>query len=332
MTRSNPAIDVSALRNNGMLRVREEKSPPAERTFIVIGVARGGTTMVSRALHDMGVHMGDRISAVVEDVEVFRPMEDGDTDALRQIVARRNAKYPKWGFKRPAAITYIRKFESEFRNPNYLIVFRDILAVTNRNRLSVGQDALSGLRIAAQQYVKLAELAASLGAPTLLVSYEKGLLEPDDFVTHLAAFAGVDDPVLLAKARAGVAPGNERYLEESRARRGLGRLDAVVDRVVTGWAAMSDVPRPVEVRLVLNDRELGVVLADRPRPDARRHEPAGAHGFEFALPGGLELCPGDVLTARIVGEIKDLANCPFRVTAGKPAAAGPVASGSPASG
>ncbi len=324
-------MDVSGLRNNGMLVVREEKDAPAERTFIVIGVARGGTTMVAKALHDMGVHMGDRISAVVEDVEVFRPMENGDMGALRQIVTKRNTAYAKWGFKRPAAIGYVRKFESEFRNPNYLIVFRDILAVTNRNRLSVGQEALSGLRIAAQEYVKLAELVDALNAPTMLISYEKALLEPDGFVAGLAAFAGVEDAALLRRARANVAPGNERYLEESRSHRGVGRLEGLFDRTIKGWAAMSDATKPVEVRLALNGRELGVVRADRPRCDARRHEPQGPHGFEFALPENFVVSQGDVLTGRIVGEIKDLAHSPQKIGGARaaPAVTAPAVPGTP---
>lgn len=318
MTSYSSAVDVSGLRNSGLLVVREATESQAARTFIVVGVARGGTTMVAKALHDLGIPMGERLSSVYEDVDVCRPMEDGDAIGLRDIVARRNASYPKWGFKRPGAAHYVRKFESEFRNPCYVIVFRDILALTNRNRLSVGQDVLNGLRLAAKEYVKLAELSAALEAPTLLVSYEKALMDPDGFVASLAAFAGIDDPVCVERARGAVDPGNDRYLEESRTRRGVGRLDGVVERRVKGWAALTGVAEAVDVRLVLNGEELGVVRADVPRNDLKGYHPDGARAFEFPLPDSVVLAPGDVLGARIVGEIKDLGNSPIRIGGVRP--------------
>lgn len=326
MTRKPPAIDVSGLRNDGILLVRGESRPAAERTFIVLGVARGGTTLIAKVLHSLGVHMGDKLSSVQEDVEVCRPMESGDLEALRTVVARRNACHPRWGFKRPGAVEYIRRFESEFRNPNYLIVFRDIFALTNRNRLSVSQDPLHGLRSAAQQYVRLAELAGALSAPTLLVSYEKALLAPETFVSAVAEFAGVDDPSRLDQARAAVQPGNERYLEESRTRRGLGRLEGVTGRSIKGWAAVTGVRASVDVCLRINGEELAVVKADLVRENLKtlNLSTAGAHAFEYLLPDGVQLAPGDQLSARVVGEIKDLANSPLTIS-GKPAAASSVA-------
>lgn len=323
MTQFSSAVDVSGLRNSGMLVVREAQDVLAERTFIVIGVARGGTTMVATALHEMGVHMGDRLSAVHEDLEVCGPMEADDVAGLREVIARRDAAYPKWGFKRPGASSYIRKFESEFRNPNYLIVFRDILALTNRNRLSVGQDALAGICMAARQYVSLAELSAALDAPTLLISYEKALLDPAAFAAGLATFAGVDDIARIGRARAAVDPGNDAYLEESRSRRGLGRLDGVSGRRILGWASIQGAHEPVDVRLVINGREVAIVRADRPRADLTRYQPEGKCAFEHILPPDLSLSPGDLLAARIVGEIRDLGNSPLtiRVPSPRPAVA-----------
>lgn len=318
MTQTQTGIDVAGLLNSGMLVVHDSAPIAPQRTFIVLGVARGGTTMVAKALRELGIHMGDRLSAVQEDTDVCRPMEEGDVPALREVIARRDAAHGKWGFKRPGATSYIRDYQGEFRNPCFLIVFRDIFALTNRNRLSVGQDPLQGLKSAAQQYVKLAELASSLRAPTLLMSYEKALLDPAAFAAGVAAFAGVDDARLIERATGAVDPGNAQYLEESRSRRGLGRLDGVVGRLLKGWATVTGLDEPVDVRLTLNGRELGVVCADRPRADLVRFDPSGARAFEFVLPDEVEIAPGDVLGARIVGEIKDLGNSPLKIAAPKP--------------
>ena len=69
-TQAPPELDLSKLDNTGFLRINWPGPPPAERTLIVLGVARSGTTMVSGALHHLGIDMGmgGKPNTVYEDV------------------------------------------------------------------------------------------------------------------------------------------------------------------------------------------------------------------------------------------------------------------------
>ena len=71
--------DASNLSNDGFMTLLPDGyEPPEERTFIVIGLARGGTTMVARLLDAFGVHMGDEAdNPVVEDRRIAAAIEDG---------------------------------------------------------------------------------------------------------------------------------------------------------------------------------------------------------------------------------------------------------------
>jgi len=47
----------------------EGVAPPAQKTFIVFGVPRGGTTMVARVVEKLGVVMGTNLPLNYEDDE-----------------------------------------------------------------------------------------------------------------------------------------------------------------------------------------------------------------------------------------------------------------------
>ncbi len=307
-------LDMSSLRNSGFLELGTVSAPPSEQTIVVLGVARGGTSMVAQALHAIGVPMGKKLSAVYEDMEICAPMEAGDRTSVREVILRKDEAHPKWGFKRPGAVKYVEQYLSELRNPCFVIVFRDVFAITNRNRLSVKQPPLVGLKSAAQQYVELVEFCQRQTVPMFLVSYEKALLDKVAFVHALAKFAGVDGVANLEQGLGAIDPGNDQYLDEARTLRSIGRLEGLSTRTVRGWAAFAGQKESVFVSVILNDRELGKIRANVPRPGlAGRHglSDNGAHGFSYELPESISIRVGDSLRARVVGEPKDLGNCPI---------------------
>ncbi|MDQ3797346.1 MAG: hypothetical protein M3294_07255, partial [Pseudomonadota bacterium] len=69
---------LDALINLGFHELRPSTGP-VEKTVIVLGVARGGTSMVAGALSKLGVYMGDAITGVVfEDLTLSRAVERRD--------------------------------------------------------------------------------------------------------------------------------------------------------------------------------------------------------------------------------------------------------------
>ena len=205
-------VDVDEMRNTGM-HVLNEPASHEPRTVVVLGVARGGTSMVAGALHHLGILMGHRIAPTTfEDNKLSRALEDGQLDLVRRIVARRNKRTDVWGWKRPSAFRYLDVVAREFRNPYYILVFRDALAVSTRRELTAGKAVADELKKVMRVQRILLEFCAATTSPVLLVSYEKCVLHPSETATGLARFVGVD---VTEEAVAFIQPEPPMYLERA---------------------------------------------------------------------------------------------------------------------
>ena len=82
--------------------------------------------------------------------------------------------------------------EHILRSPRYVIMFRDVLAISMRNTVSgQGDDVLTATRDTVIGYQKMLKLIAELQSPVLMMSCEKCLLSPNLAVATLATFCGV---------------------------------------------------------------------------------------------------------------------------------------------
>ena len=97
-----------------------------ERTFVVLGVQRGGTSMVAGALRALGVDMG-RAGLNHEDRRFLHASEA----TLSKVIAERNFELPVWGFKAPETTLQLDFLETALRNPHFICVTRNILAVVD---------------------------------------------------------------------------------------------------------------------------------------------------------------------------------------------------------
>lgn len=162
------------------------------RTAVVLGLPRGGTSMVAGVLHHLGVDMGDDFNtATFEDRRLSGAVEKGSIDAVRRIVNERNNRSNIWGWKRPSARKHLDIVQAEFRNPYYIMVFRDMLAIATRKHLSIRSDVIKAMRSNVRAQRQLIDIAASLDAPLLLLSYEKCLNHPPAAAAAIAEFVGV---------------------------------------------------------------------------------------------------------------------------------------------
>jgi len=305
----NMSASLKSLANDGFLLLNEPSSTPGNPTTIVIGVGRGGTTMVASVLEALGVHMGDRLSAVKEDLQVVQPMEAGDLGLLRERIRERNQTFQQWGFKRPGAVHYIRRFESEFREPQYVVIFRDVFAIANRNRLSMARELLPSLQEAHAINGQLIEFIGNTSARVLIASYEKAMLLPDEFVRAMAGFVGVDDEARIENARGVIQISPPDYLEQSRVGRSQGMIDKMLPRRIEGWARINGSDAPVSVRIRVNGVRVAEIKADQFRPKLKASgHPTVLCGFSVDLAQDLSL--GDIVEARVVGDFRDLRNSP----------------------
>ncbi|MFT4262129.1 MAG: hypothetical protein QM572_01985 [Nocardioides sp.] len=216
-----PSSSLAALRNSGLVELRGSSGPRWRdrdaRTLIVVGVPRSGTTMVATALVRLGVPMGELNEDVYEDLETAAALEQGEV-ALLPLIERRNQAHRVWGFKRPEAFTALDPARiGIFRRPRVLATFRDPVAIAERNRISVHQDFMAGLRRAVRETRRLVQWLGLLPCPVFVISYEKALGSPEELIDGLVSFCGLT-PTAEQRAAAidSVQNGTSAYLDASR--------------------------------------------------------------------------------------------------------------------
>ena len=63
--------------NDGMLVLNDNACTQSQRTLIVLGAPRGGTSMVAGVLHHLGVYMGSDLLPTFEDPSLSTLMLQG---------------------------------------------------------------------------------------------------------------------------------------------------------------------------------------------------------------------------------------------------------------
>jgi hypothetical protein len=280
------------------------------RTFIVTGLYRSGTSLVAAILRHAGIFMGRQINdAVFEDEEIGAALRSGNDDALRRLIDERNASHGTWGFKMPQVHTDLRPEQlALFDNAHLIVTFRDIAAIAVRNSLSEYKEAMTALRDAVGQLAGLVAYLDSVSAPSLLLSYEKALVFPEDFVDALLLFSGLpSDAALRARLVGLVEPNRKAYV--SRARRIYrGRIDGFAHGCVLGWCQRIGSNDPVRLELFVDDQLVRSFLADVPLQNLLDAQiGAGAHGFVVALTD-LQVRPDGIIRVGVAGRVVELEN------------------------
>ena len=182
--------------------------PGKRKTFCVLGVARGGTSMVSGLLTQLGIPMGETIDeANREDLEftahrgnrrLFWGEELRDErvryiEHLRRQIGLRNERHGCWGWKDPIAIYYLPDIENDLINPHYVLITRDAGAIATAEMLAFQESEprvlLNYFRSAVGEYERCVEFLMNGNRPTLVISYERAVRYPIDTVQLCARFA-----------------------------------------------------------------------------------------------------------------------------------------------
>jgi len=165
------------------------------------------------------------------------------------------------------------------------VTFRDILAVSLRNKISVQLDPIQTLPRLAREYEALATTIKRLSAPCLLISYEKAMQFPESVVTEIADFSGVElSEQSLEQASNTIENGNPQYIQAARFQY-QGFVGRLVDGRLLGWVKIQrrDQAR-VNVELELDGRIVQRVRADIYRPDVEKAGFGdGKYGFSFQI-------------------------------------------------
>jgi hypothetical protein len=259
--------DVADLVNRGFI-LNQPSSEPG-RTFIVTGLERSGTSLVAAMLHHAGIFMGSEINdAVYQDEAVGRVLVARDGDALRRIVADRNARHGRWGFKRPSLHQDLPVEQlTLFDRLRVIVTFRDPVVMAVRIALSEYQEPMRALSDVVEQQVALLRYVGALRCPNLLLSYEKILALPHVFADLLPRFCGVPPSAdLPARLVALIEPNRPNYLAVAR-RRFDGLIEGVRGGQLYGWCCLTRSEDPVTLEVLVDDRLALTVVADAFRQD-----------------------------------------------------------------
>lgn len=274
----------ASLLNRGVIVVRPPNTAP--RTLIVTGPERSGTSMVAAMLQRAGIFIGDETNDIVyEDEELDRILHSGDTVALRRIIGERDVAYRVWGFKLPMLCRDLpRERLAWFSNPHLIVTFRDPVAMAVRTAVSEYQDSIQSLRQAVADQNAVFAYVDAVDCPAILLSYEKALMMPEEFVDAIGRFCGVTlDPGVRSALLSIVEPGRQRYLEGAR-RRFEGTVERIQGDALCGWCWLTQSDEPVTLEVLADDRLVTRVIADVARGDLRLAGIGdGRHGFMIPL-------------------------------------------------
>lgn len=184
-------------------------------TFVATGLGRSGTTMIARILLELGIPMGTALGQqTAEDKEFIATLKANDTERFRALCRVRDESYDRWGFKAPVVRSRLEWVLPETRSPRLVIVFRDILAIALRNNITYGGDIALDLKRGVKGYQNLVDTVLRLNVPTLLISYEKALMAPEECISAVASFTGkeISDDERRDIARETIRASDPRYL------------------------------------------------------------------------------------------------------------------------
>ena len=190
----------------------EDKIVPAgePRTVIVFGVMRGGTSMIAGAVRGLGVFMGEDLPVNNEDPHFTYK----GVPQMTATAEARNAAHANWGWKFPMAAVYLEALLPALRNPIFIIVARDFAATAGALARYHSRDMSAAIAEAMSQTQKNVSLARRCQMPTMFVSYERSVEEPEKFLAELSDFVKLPVAVDTAKLLAFMARGSYKSFDE----------------------------------------------------------------------------------------------------------------------
>lgn len=158
------------------------------KTIVILGVARGGTSMVAGTAREMGIDLGRHLGENHEDKRFISK----DLDTVRARIAMRNEEAETWGWKMPHSLEYIEQIEGELRNPHIVLVWRNTLASAISQINRSGADINVALEFSAARLMEMVEKVKLLNSPTLLINYESAIHNKEEYLSTFAEFLGVE--------------------------------------------------------------------------------------------------------------------------------------------
>ena len=197
------------------------------QAVVVLGAARGGTSMVAGVLRILGVDLGADINSANNEDRVFLTHK-GDRrifnepgfaekratyiQQARRYIQRRNESGNLWGWKDPLVSHYIHDVADILVRPIYIAVTRDLAAIAIRELAEAAPsnhppDPAAHALNAAKDYIRITQFLAFIKNGSLLLSYERALRQPERVVSAIGELLHLDISLdVAAKAAKFIKP------------------------------------------------------------------------------------------------------------------------------
>jgi hypothetical protein len=192
---------------------------PAEqqRTIVMTGMARTGTSFVASVFGHLGVpmrlHDRDKVSGHWEHIAMREALVEEDHETLDRLFSEFNAKYDTWAWKAPAIRLELEMLEKKLRNPCFVFVFKEPLSVAMR-KIDRGAkaDVARHFKRIFESYMGMVQFAQETSRPCMLVSFDRAVKKGAATVKAFAEFAGVQE-YDVEKVLAGVKQDEQNYVK-----------------------------------------------------------------------------------------------------------------------
>ena len=163
---------------NSIRFLNPPNSSVREKTVVIFGIGRGGTSAISGICRILGVmmpgahplkHEWSPFSYIGEEVEPTR---------TRNKIRWLNDHYQMWGWKSPRDIFSFHRFEPMLRNPHVIIAFRNMLDVMSSSSKWDGIDFASNAIEFGDAFKEICRFITLSRSPIALINYERLCADP----------------------------------------------------------------------------------------------------------------------------------------------------------
>ncbi len=195
-----------------------------------------------------------------------------DVRALEAKIALRNARFPKWGFKRPNIVPILGASGFDlFRNPRLIVTLRDPAAIAERIILAKEKLVTNALETASRALAENVSAIGRLAIPIMVVSHEKASLNAAGLFSEICDFCGLAQPQTgYAGVKAFVDTAQQEY-QRLAAGTIHGYVERYADGALVGWCRLPGEERPVDIDVYVGDAVMARARADVFRRDVGHH-------------------------------------------------------------
>lgn len=167
------------------------------KTVVIGGIPRGGTTMVAATVDALGVYLGPEEDLKLKNCFEDQTMNSPYLDVQHDYIKKNDNNHAVWGWKDPGVIHPLNELGHALRGPRVMIVFRDMLAsIQGEMRFDIknGIDPRSYdslVENTMNRYADIWKFSQRTRLPLMLISYERAINNREDFVDQVIDFIGL---------------------------------------------------------------------------------------------------------------------------------------------